>query len=69
MLDLIKPKLNGKKLFQRILIKRIGYETYLGNGLWALDFDNATEEEFEEYMSRYCVNSDDDEYWLGKYIK
>lgn len=50
MLDLITPKLNGKNLYRRILVKRIGYETYLGNGLWSLEFDNATEEDYEWYM-------------------
>lgn len=49
-------KINGKNVYRRCFIKRIGYETYLGNGLWALEFDNATEEEFEEYMARNCVN-------------
>lgn len=49
-------QIDGNKLYKRCFIKRIGYETYLGNGLWALEFDNATEEEFEEYMARNCVN-------------
>lgn len=49
-------KIDGKNCYKRLFIKRIGYETYLGNGLWVLDFDNATEEEFEEYMARNCVN-------------
>lgn len=46
------PKIDGKNVYKRLFIKRIGYETYLGGGVWALEFDNATEEEITEYMDK-----------------
>lgn len=52
--DFGRPIIDGKHLFARLLIKRIGYKTYLGGGLWALEFDNATEEEITEYMEKHC---------------
>lgn len=60
LLDVIRPKLNGKNLFARLLIKRIGYETYLGDGLWALEFDNATEEEIEKYLDSHTRKDEED---------
>lgn len=59
LLDFLRPKINGKRIFARLLIKRIGYETYLGDGLWALEFDNATEEEITEYMEKHCSGKED----------
>ena len=44
------PKINGKKLFQRIFIKRIGYETYLGNGYWVVELDNCDEDDYEWWL-------------------
>ena len=61
MLATIVPKLNGKNLFKRILIKRIGWEYYQGEDkdgeLWEVELDNCDEEDYEWYLQK-CTNPD-----------
>lgn len=41
---------NGKKLYQRCLIRRVGIRTYMGEGEWVLDIEP---EEAEGYLNPY----------------
>ncbi len=48
MLDCIRPVINGKALYARVLLKFVGWYTYLGEGLYDL---NILEEEKEDYLN------------------
>lgn len=45
------PKLNGQNIYKRLFIKRIGYETYIGDDQFIVELDNADEEDYQWYMS------------------
>ncbi len=54
-------KINGKNVYRRIFIKRIGWEYYQGKDedgeMWEVELDNCNEEDYEWYLQK-CTNPD-----------
>lgn len=61
LLGLFSPSINGKKLYKRLLIKRLGRRYFKGYEIgedgkkyevWEYEFDNATEEELQDFLKK-----------------
>lgn len=69
LLGLCRPSINGKAKYCRILIKRLGWRYFKGyeigeDGkkyeLWEYEFDNATEEELQNFLKKNTIYNGDE---------